>query len=147
MFIRSYIFYEPLQSNPVKVLHVDTHRKHTKVIGKILVAGKHLTIGVRGPGEKPFWGGGETRLSDTSGSHPGQESKSVPAGEAHIHQSLGTKGNQEGWPSWVEYRSGGTGGPHPRVDVFPDLSPRAKPYCGLKCSQGLHFRVTLFNGK
>ena len=31
--------------------------------------------------------------------------------------------------------------------VYPDLSPRAKPYCGLKCSQGLHFRVTLFNGK
>ena len=47
----------------IKVLHVDTHRKHTKVIGKILVAGKHLTIGVRGPGEKPSWG--ETRLSDT----------------------------------------------------------------------------------
>ena len=41
----------------IMVLHVDTHRKHTKVIGKILVAGKHLTIGVRGPGEKPSWGG------------------------------------------------------------------------------------------
>ena len=47
----------------------------------------------------------------------------------------------------VEYRSGGTGGAHPGVDIFPDLSPRAKPYCGLKCSQGLHFPVTLFNGK
>ena len=85
MFVRSYIFYELLQSNPVKVLHVDTHRKHTKVTGKILVAGKHLTIGVRGPGEKPSWGG-ETRLSDTSGSHPGQESKSVSGAEAHIPQ-------------------------------------------------------------
>ena len=31
-------------------------------------------------------------------------------------QSLGTKGNQEGWPSWVEYRSSG---PHPGVDIFP----------------------------
>ena len=59
----------------LKFLHVDTHRKHTKVIGKILVAGKHLTIGVRGPGEKPSWGGGgETRLSDTRGSPPEQES-------------------------------------------------------------------------
>ena len=64
-----------------------------------------------------------------------------------ISPSTGTEGNQEGWPSWVEYRSGGTGGPHPGVDIFPDLSPRAKPYCGLKCSQGLHFPVTFFNGK
>ena len=30
---------------------------------------------------------------------------------------------------------------------FPDLSPRAKPYCGVKCSQGLHFPATLFIGK
>ena len=42
----------------------------------------------------------------------------------------------------MEYRSGGTGGPHPGVDIFPDLSPRAKPYCGVKCSQGLHFPAT-----
>ena len=61
-----------------------------------------------------------------------------------ISPSTGTKGNQEGWPSWVEYRSGGTGGPHPGVDIFPDLSPRAKPYCGVKCSQGLHFPATPF---
>ena len=47
----------------------------------------------------------------------------------------------------MEYRSGGTGGPHPGVDIFPDLSPRAKPYCGVKCSQGLHFPVTAFIGK
>ena len=33
-------------------------------------------------------------------------------------------------------------GPHPGVDIFPDLSPRAKPYCGVKCSQGLHFPAT-----
>ena len=59
-----------------------------------------------------------------------------------ISPSTGTEGNQEGWPSWVEYRSGGTGGPHPGVDIFPDLSPRAKPYCGVKCSQGLHFPAT-----
>ena len=35
----------------------DIHRKHTKVMGKILVVGKHLTLGVRGPGEKPSCGG------------------------------------------------------------------------------------------
>ena len=51
------------------------------------------------------------------------------------HQELHCKGNQEGWPSWVEYRSGGTGD-HPGVDIFVDLSPRAKPYCAVKCSQG-----------
>ena len=32
------------------------HRKHTKGNGKILVAGKRLNLGVRGPGEKPSWG-------------------------------------------------------------------------------------------
>ena len=106
-------------------------------MGKILVAGKCLSLGVRGPGEKPSRG--ETRSSGTGGSQPGQESRSVSVGEAHIPQSLGTKGNQEGWPSWVEYRSGGSGGPHPGVDIFPDLSPRAKPHCGVKCNQGLHF--------
>ena len=121
-------------------------RKHkTEVMGKILAAGKRLNLRVRGPGEKLSQG--ETRSSGTGGSHPGQESWSVSGGEAHIPQSLGTKGNQEGWPSWVEYRSGGTGGPHPGVDIFPDLSPRAKPYCGVKCSQGLHFPATPFIGK
>ena len=48
------------------------HREHTKGNGKILVAGKRLNLGVRGPGEKPSWG--ETRSSGTGGSHPGQES-------------------------------------------------------------------------
>ena len=50
----------------------DIHTKHTKVMGKILVAGNHLTVGVRGPGEKPSWG--ETRSSGIGGSHRGQES-------------------------------------------------------------------------
>ena len=31
--------------------------------------------------------------------------------------------------------------------IFLDLSPKAKPYCGVKCSQGLHFPATLFIGK
>ena len=39
----------------------------------------------------------------------------------------------------MEYRSGGTGGPYHGVDIFPDLSPRAKPYCEVKCNQGLNF--------
>ena len=41
-----------------------------------------------------------------------------------------------------QYRSGGTGGTHPGMDFFPDLSPRAKPYCRVKCSRGLHFPAT-----
>ena len=117
----------------------------TEVMGKILVSGKRLNLGVRGPGEKPSWG--ETWSSDTGGSQPGQGSWSVHGGEAHIPQSLGTKGNLEGWPSWEEYRSGGTGGPHPGVDIFLDLSPRAKPYHGVKCSEGLRFPATPFIGK
>ena len=40
-----------------------------------------------------------------------------------------------------------TGGPHPLVAIFPDLSTRDKPYCGVKCSQGLYFHATLFIGK
>ena len=47
----------------------------------------------------------------------------------------------------MEYRSGVTGGPQPGVDIFPDLSLRAKPHCGVKCSQGLHFPATLFIGE
>ena len=48
------------------------HRKHTKGNGKVLVAGKRLNLGIRGPGERPSWG--ETRSSGTGGSHLGQES-------------------------------------------------------------------------
>ena len=43
---------------------------------------------------------------------------------------------------WVEYRSGGTGHPHPGMYFFSDLSPKVKPYCRVKCSQGLHFPAT-----
>ena len=92
----------------IKALCQVPHRKRTKGNGQILVVGKRLNLGVRGPGEKSgAWR--ETRSSGTGDSHPGQESFSVSGGEDHIPQSLGTKGNQEGWPSWVEYRSGGTG--------------------------------------
>ena len=34
------------------------------------------------------------------------------------------------------------GGTHPGVNIFLDLSPRAKPYCGVKCGKGWHFPVT-----
>ena len=45
------------------------HAENTqKVMGKILVAGKRLKLGVRGPGEKPSWG--EIRSSGTGGGYP-----------------------------------------------------------------------------
>ena len=80
----------------IKVLYQVPHRKHTKSVGKILVVGKRLNLGVRGPVEKPSWG--KTKSSGTGGSHPGEKSWSVSKGEAYIPQSLGTKGNQVGWP-------------------------------------------------
>ena len=53
--------------------------------------------------------------------------------------------------TWVEYcdQVRPRACPQPEVDIFPDLSPRAKTYCGVKCSQGLHLPVTYtsFNGK
>ena len=51
-------------------------QKRQNVMGTILVAVKHLNIGVRGPGKKPSWGGGGTRSTGTGGSHPGLESRS-----------------------------------------------------------------------
>ena len=39
-----------------------TQKTHKKLMGKILVAGKRLNLGVRGPGEKPFWE--DTRSSE-----------------------------------------------------------------------------------
>ena len=42
----------------------------------------------------------------------------------------------------MDYRSGVTGDPHRGVDIFPDLFPRAKPYCGVKCCKRLHFPAT-----
>ena len=102
----------------IEVLGWGSHRKYAKGNGQFLAAGKCLTLGVRGPWEKSSWG--ETWSSDTGGSHPGQGSWSVCGGEAHIPLSLGTKGNQEGWPlldgvqvkydrgstSWIGYFSG-----------------------------------------
>ena len=53
------------------------------------------------------------------------------SGKAHIPtRNLGEP--QEG-PSWVEHTSGGIGGPHPGVDISPNLSLRVKSYSGVKC--------------
>ena len=110
-------------------------------MGKILVVGKLLNLGIRGPGEKSSWGRQDRVVPwvATLDRSPDQS-----PGVRPISPSTGTEGNQEGWPSWVEYRSGGTGGPHPGVDIFPDLSPRAKCYCAVKCRQGLHSAATPF---
>ena len=122
------------------MLYVGYHTENTqRVIGKILVVEKRLNLGIRGPGEKPSWGKQDRVVPGVATL---DRSPDQSPGVRPISPSTGTKGNQEGWPSWVEYRSGGTGGPHPGVDIFPDLSPRAKPYCGVKCSQGLHFPAT-----
>ena len=43
-----------------------TTQNTQRVMGKILVAGKRLNLGIRGPREKPSWG--ETRSSGTGGS-------------------------------------------------------------------------------
>ena len=48
-------------SHKGSTLHI-TQKTHKKLMGKILVAGKRLNLGVRGAGEKPFWG--ETRSSE-----------------------------------------------------------------------------------
>ena len=93
---------------------------------------------LRGPGEKPSWR--ETRSSGTG--IPDQS----PGGEVHIPYSLAIKRNQEGGPPGWTTDQVETGGPHPGVEIFPDLSPRTKPYCGVRC-QGLHFPATSFIGK
>ena len=117
-------------------------QKRQNVMGTILVAVKHLNLGVRGPGEKPSWGGGQDQLVPGVATLDWSPDQS-PGGETYNPQSLGNKANQEGGQSWVEYRSGGTRGPHPGVDMFQDLSPRVKPYCGIKCNQGLRFPATV----
>ena len=47
-----------------------------------------------------------------------------------------------GSPGWSTDQVGPGVHTLPGVAIFPDLSPRAKPYCGVKCSQGLHFPAT-----
>ena len=117
------------------MLYVGYHTENTqRVMSKILLAGKRLNLGVRGPGEKPSWGRQDRVVPGVATQ---DRSPDQSPGVRPISPSTGTKGNQEGWPSWVEYRSGGTSAPHPGVDIFSDLSPRAKPYCGGKVQLGV----------
>ena len=94
-------------SHKVSKLYI-IQNTHKKLMGKIPVAGKRLNLGVEGPGGSPPGG---DKIEVYSGSHPGQESRSVSGGEAHtpFHKEL--RGSRRG-PSWVEYRSGGTGDHH-----------------------------------
>ena len=91
-----------------------TQKTHKKTNGKNTGGREALKSKGKGNRKKPSRGRQES--SGTRGSHPGRESWSVSGGEGHIPQSLGTKRNQEGWPSWVEYRPGGTKD-HPGVDI------------------------------
>ena len=107
-------------------------------MGKIMLAGKHLN---QEDQERSPPGGRQDRV--VPGVATLDRSPDQSPGVRPISPSTRTEGNQEGWPSWVEYRSGGTGGPHPGVDIFPDLSPRAKPYLlWVKVQLGLHFPAT-----
>ena len=118
------------------------HRKHTKGNGQNSGGREALKSRDKGTRREALLGGRQDRV--VPGVATLDRSPDQSPGVRPISPSRGTEGNQEGWPSWVEYRSGGTGGPHPGVDIFPDLSPRAKHYCGVKCSQGLHFPAPLF---
>ena len=92
-------------SHKGSTLHT-TQKTHKKTNGKNTGGREALKSRGKGTRKKPSWGRQES--SGIRGSHPGEESRSVSGGETYIPQSLGTKRNQEGWPSWVEYRPSGT---------------------------------------
>ena len=109
-------------------------------MSKIWVAGKRTNLGVRGTRCGALLAGDEIRWYRgvaTLDRGPDQSQRVRPIFPSH--RELREPG---GVPSWVEYRSGGTGDPHPGMDILSDLSPKTKPYCGVKCSQGLHFPAT-----
>ena len=85
-------------SHKDSMLHT-TQKAHKKTNGKNTGGREALKSRGKGTRKKPSRGRQES--SNTRGSHPGQESRSVSGGETYIPQSLGTKRNQEGWPSWV----------------------------------------------
>ena len=64
-------------------------------MGKILVAGERLNLGVRGPGEMPSW---ERQDQVALGVATLDRSPGSPWGEAHIPQSLRTEGTRRGGP-------------------------------------------------
>ena len=127
-----------------KALCLVPHRKHTKGNGQNSGGREALKSRGKGTRREALLVGG--KIEWYRGQPPWTGVLIVSGGEAHIPQSLGTKGNQERWPSWAENGSGGTGGRHHGVDIFPDLSPRAKAQYGVKHCQGLHFPATTFFG-
>ena len=66
-----------INSSNLQSLRIRFYARYTqktqKVMGTILVAGKHLNLGAR-ERSPPGRGGGVTRSSGTGGSHPGLES-------------------------------------------------------------------------
>ena len=68
VFVKKWKFLSYINKDFQLALCQVPHRKHKKAMRKILVAGKPLNLGVRGPGEKPSRG--ETRSSGTWGSQP-----------------------------------------------------------------------------
>ena len=56
-----------INSSDLQSLRIRFYARYTQktqnVMGTILVAVKHLNIGVRGPGEKPSWGGGGDKIN------------------------------------------------------------------------------------
>ena len=70
------------------------------------------------------------------GSHPNLMDLS-PVGRDPYLSVTGAKGNQEARSTLGKYRSGGTRGTLSGMDICLDLSPRAKPYCGVECSPSL----------
>ena len=92
------------------------HRKHTKGNGQNSGGREALKSRDKGTRREPLPGGRQDRV--VPGVATLDRGPDQSPGVRPISPSTGTEGNQEGWPSWVEYRSGGTGGPHPGVDIF-----------------------------
>lgn len=98
----------------IKALCQVPHRKHT--IGNGQNSGGREVLKSRGKGTRKEALLGGDKIEWQWGQPPWTGVLVVSGGEAHIPQSLGTKGNREGWPSWVEYRSGVNG--LPNVTLF-----------------------------
>lgn len=117
----------------IKALYRASNRKYPKRNEQLLVPGKCLNLEVWVTGEKlPSWG--ETRLSDTRSSHPGQESLISLHGWGTYPPVTRDWGEPGGVvpPGWSTNQVG---------SGLQDLEWIFfwKPYCGVNCSQGLHF--------
>ena len=119
----------------IKVLCQVPHRKHTK--GNEQNSGGSL--GVRGPGEKPSWG--KTRSSGTGGRQPDTSPDQSPGVRTKELRGTRSGGPPAGWGTDQVGQ-----GVHTMEWIFFRTCLH-KPYCGVKCSQGLHFPATAFIGK